>query len=64
MLITHTKIKTRMKSNKLAKQSFGILKICKDRALIELLLWQKKESKKERKYMNIIKIFKFGFSKL
>ena len=43
----HTKLKTRMESNTLARQSFGMLKICKDCILIELCPWEKKERKKK-----------------
>ena len=32
-----------MGSNRLARQSFGMLKTCKDRILFELCLWEKKE---------------------
>ena len=60
-----------MGSNRLARQSFGMLKTRKDRILFELCLWEKKERKKERKKkeerrkkMNKIEIFKFGFFKL
>ena len=51
-----------MGSNRLARQSFGMLKIRKDRILFELCLWEKKEER--RKKMNKIEIFKFGFSNL
>ena len=54
-----------MGSNRLARQSFGMLKIRKDRILFELCLWKKKEEEEEeeerRKKMNKIEIFKFGF---
>ena len=65
MLITHTKLKTRMGSNRLAKHSFGMLKICRNSVLFELhvYLWIKKE-RRRRKKMNKIKHFKFGFFKL
>ena len=64
-LVTHTKLKTRMGSNRLARQSFGMLKICKDHILFELCLWEKKEEEEERKKkMNKIEFFKFGFFKL
>ena len=57
-----------MESNRLARQSFGMLKIRKDSILFELhvCLWKKKgERKKERrKKMNKIEIFKLGFFKL
>ena len=38
-----------MGRNRLARHSFGVLKICKDLILFELCLWKKKERKKERK---------------
>ena len=60
-----------MGSNRLARQSFGMLKIRKDRILFELCLWEKKEERRKkkeeerrRKKMNKIEIFKFGFFKL
>ena len=59
-----------MECNRLARQSFGMLKIRKDRILFELCLWEKKEEEEEeeeeeerRKKMNKIEIFKFGFFK-
>ena len=63
-----TKFKTRMGSNKLARQPFGMLKISKDLILFELCLWKKKEKRKKkierRKKMNKIKIIKFAFFQL
>ena len=38
-----------MGSNRLARQSFDLLKNRKDRILFELCLWEKKESKKEER---------------
>ena len=52
-----------MESKRLARQSFGMLKIHKDRILFELCLWKKKEEEKKKK-VNKIEIFKFGFSNL
>ena len=49
-----------MGSNRLARQSFGMFKICKDCILFELFMWKKKERKKRNK----MEIFKFGFSNL
>ena len=51
-----------MESNRLARQSSGLLKICKDRVLFELYLWKK--VRKKRKKMNKIKIFKLFYSNL
>ena len=45
-LVAHTKLKTSMGSNRLARHSFGMLKICKDRLLFELCLWKKKEEER------------------
>ena len=45
-LVAHTKLKTRMGSNKLARQSFGVFKIRKYRILLELCLWNKKEERR------------------
>ena len=57
-----------MGSNRVARQSFGMLKIRKDRILFELCLWKKKKKEKKekerRKKMNKIEIFNFGFFKL
>ena len=50
-----------MGSNRVARQSFGMLKICKDHILFELCLWKKKE---RRKKMNKSKFSSFGFSNL
>ena len=36
-----------MECNRLARQSFGMLKIRKDRILFELCLWEKKEEEEE-----------------
>ena len=57
-----------MESNRVARQSFGMLKIREDRILFELCLWEKDERrkkvrKKERK-MNKIAIFNLSFSNL
>ena len=52
-----------MGSNRLARQLFGMLKICKDRILFELCLWKKKEEER-RKKMSKIEIFKLGFLNL
>ena len=41
------KLKVRMESNGLAKQSFGIVEIHKDDILYELRLWKKKKKKKK-----------------
>ena len=38
-----------MECNRVARQSFGMLKIRKDRILFELCLWEKKERKKKKK---------------
>ena len=38
-----------MGSNRLARQSFGMLKIRKDRILFELCLWEKKKERKKKK---------------
>ena len=46
----------------LARQSFGVLKICKDSIHFELCLRKKKED--EERKMNKPEIFKFGFFKL
>ena len=46
-LVAHTKVKTWKGSNKLARQSFGMLKINKDRILFELCLWKKKKEEEE-----------------
>ena len=46
-LVAHTKLKTSMEINRVARQSFGILKIRKDRIIFELCLWKKKQKKKE-----------------
>ena len=53
-----------MESNRVARESFGMLKFCKDHVLFELCLWNKKEKGERRKKMNKIEIFKFGFFKL
>ena len=37
-----------MESNSLARQSFGILKVLKDRILFQLCLWKKKEEEQEQ----------------
>ena len=37
-----------MESNRLARQSFGMLKIRKDSILFELCQWKKKEEEKRR----------------
>ena len=50
-----------MGSNRLAKQSFGLFKICKDYILFELFLWKKKEERR-RKKMNKIKFSTLVFS--
>ena len=52
-----------MGSNRLARQSFGMLKIRQDHILFELCLWEKKE-RRRRKKKNKIEIFEFGFSNL
>ena len=57
-----TKLKARMDCNRLARQSFGMLKICKNCVLFYLRLWKKKEERKRK--MNKIEIFMFGFSNL
>ena len=56
-LVAQTKLKARMGSNRLARQSFGMFKVRKDRILFKLFLSKKKEIRK----MNKIEIFKFGF---
>ena len=58
-----------MGSNRVARQSFSMLKIGKDRLLFELCLWEKKEERRKkkeerRKKMNKIEIVNFGFFKL
>ena len=50
-LVAHTKLKERMGSNRLVRNSFGMLKIGKDRILFELCLWKKKE-KRGKKEIN------------
>ena len=57
-LIADTELKTRMDSNRLARQSLGMLKICKYLILLSSA-WEE-----ERREMNKIEIFKFGFSNL
>ena len=47
-LVAHTKLKTRMERNRLARQLFAMLKIRKDHILFELCLWKEKEEE-ERK---------------
>ena len=64
MLVTHMKLKTRMGSNRLATQSFGMLKFHKNRVLFELSLWKKKKEEEGRKKMNKTENFKFSFFKL
>ena len=59
MLITHTKLKTRMDCNRL----FDIFKVRRNHVLAELCLGKKKERRKKKK-MNKIEILKFGFIKL
>ena len=46
ILVAHTKLKTGMGSNGLARQSFDMLKICKDRIPFELCLWRKKKEER------------------
>ena len=58
--VAHMKIKTRMESNRLARQSFGMLIIPKDRILFELPY----ACGGRRKKMNKIEVFKFGFFNL
>ena len=45
--VTHTKLKTRMDCNRLARESFGMLKICKNLVLFELCSWKKNKKKKK-----------------
>ena len=56
-LVAHMKLKTRMGSNMLARQLFGMLNFAKT---INCLSY----SRGRRKKMNKIEIFKFGFFKL
>ena len=62
-LVAHTKLKTRMESYRLARESFGMPKILKDCMLFELCQWKKKDEER-RKEMKKIEIFKLGFSSL
>ena len=52
-----------MDCDRLARQSFGMLKICKNHihSTFELCLWKKKMKKKEGEK---VEAFKFGFSNL
>ena len=53
-----------MNCNRLARQSFGMLKIQKNRVLLSYACGRRRKKEKERTKMNKIKICKFGFSNL
>ena len=58
-LVAHMKLRTKLGSSRLARQSFGMFKISKNHKLFELFLWKKKEDEENRtfqlRFLNLVK---------